>query len=106
MGDGTELEIGAQSRAAVQVAQLAEPLKQTLTSLGQGFEGAADGFKGASAAALAEAVTEWFTAAKDLIPTIGDYAQKLKAVDTTEAASDSRAVDRMSNIATRMGGPR
>ncbi|AWB93598.1 hypothetical protein [Aeromicrobium chenweiae] len=62
------------------------------------------GFKGASAAGLAEALTAWFTVAKELSPTLGEYATKLVQVDVSAAESDRRAQDAFSRISGRLTG--
>lgn len=104
---GTELEIGAQTRAAERLRDAVEPLQTTLTDLVTTIEGAADGFRGASAGGLVEALQEWLTVARDLSPVLDGYASRLTQVDVSNAGADERAVEAMARISGRMGqGPR
>ncbi|MBC7633922.1 hypothetical protein [Aeromicrobium sp.] len=102
---GTELEIGAQTRAATALTSATEPIRSTLSDLATSFEGAATGFKGASASALVEALTHWFEAANELPSIMHHYAANLMAVDTTEARSDIRSTESYGRLAGRLGGP-
>jgi len=102
----TQLQIGAQTEAARLVAAAIEPIQTTLQDLGSALEQAAPGFRGAAAGGLVEAVQAWFTAAGDLLPTLGDYAAKLVQVDQAEAQTESRQLESCSRLADRLGGAR
>ena len=102
----TQLQIGAQTEAARLVMETMEPIQTTLADLGTALEGASAGFKGAAAAGLAEALQAWFAAAGDLLPTLGEYAQKLVAVDQTEAQTETRQLESYNRLAQRLGGQR
>lgn len=102
----TQLQIGAQTEAARLVHEAIEPIQETLSDLGKTLEAASAGFTGGAAAGLAEAVQAWYTAAQDLLPTLGEYAQKLVAVDQTEARTESERLSSFSNLAERLGGTR
>jgi uncharacterized protein YukE len=101
----TELEIGAQTRAAGVLVDAIEPIQTAIKDLGTSLEGASGGFKGAAAGGLAMAVQAWFEAAAELPPILGQYASKLVLVDTTEGESDLRQQEAYGRIATRLGGP-
>ncbi len=101
---GTELQIGAQARAAGMVAGAIEPLQAALRDLGNDVAAASPGFRGAAAGGLGVALDAWFEAAADLLPTLNEYAQHLTAVDVTEAAADARQQAAFSRLASRLGG--
>ena len=101
---GTELEIGAQSRAAGLVMGAIDPINATLSDLNSAVAGAADGFRGAAASGLAEALTAWFDAAGELAPVLAEYARKLTEVDVAEAQTELTQRESYSRIATRLGG--
>jgi uncharacterized protein YukE len=101
MGD-TELEIGAQTRAAGYLIDAMDPVDRTIKDLAAAVEGAAGGFRGASSTALGEALTAWFTAAQELTPTLSAYAGKLVQVDVSEAEADRRAQDAFGRISGRL----
>src|SRR3954463_14779421 len=102
----TQLQIGRQSEAARLVADAVEPIQTTLKDLAASLEGASGGFRGGSAAGLAEALEAWFTAAGDPLPTLQEYAAGLVAVDRTEALTESQQQERYARLAGRLGGPR
>ena len=102
----TELQIGRQSEAAQMVVGAIEPIRTTLQDLATSLQGASGGFRGGSAAGLAEALEAWFTAAGELIPTLQEYAAKLVAVDRTEALTEAQEQERFARLAGRLGGPR
>jgi uncharacterized protein YukE len=101
----TELEIGAQTRAARAVAEGIPGITTVVQDLGTALEGSMSGFRGASAAAFVEAVTAWFEAAQDLGPTLADYAEKLVATDTAAARTETAQDERYQHLAARLGGP-
>lgn len=101
MGD-TELEIGAQSRAAGYLIDAMDPINRSIKDLADAVEAGSSGFRGSSAAGLGEALTAWFTAAKDLAPTLSAYAGKLVQVDVTEAEADLRAQEAFGRISGRL----
>lgn len=101
----TELQIGAQSRAAALVVEAVTPIDTALTDLANGISTQMSGFAGGAAAAFISAVEEWFTAAGELIPTLHGYAEKLVAVDATAAAQDQRQQEAYTRVAARLGGP-
>src|SRR4051794_4300548 len=102
----TQLQIGRQSEAARLVADAVEPIQTTLKDLAASLQGASGGFRGGSAAGLAEALEAWFTAAGDLLPTLQEYAARLVAVDRTEALTETQQQQRYVRLAGRLGGPR
>lgn len=102
----TQLQIGRQSEAARLVADAVEPIQTTLKDLAASLQGASGGFRGGSAAGLAEALEAWFTAAGDLLPTLQEYAARLVAVDRTEALTETQQQERYARLAGRLGGPR
>ncbi len=89
MGDRMMLELGAQTRAAQLVADAVPEVVDVLEGLGRQIDAAAGGFRGASAAGLAEALGEWFTAVKALPAVMSSYAAALAAVDRAAALADS-----------------
>ena len=101
---GTELQIGRQSEAAQLVVDAIEPIETTLKDLATTLQGASPGFQGGAAAGLGEALQAWFTAAGDLLPTLGEYATKLVAVDRTEAETEVRQQQSYARLAGRLGG--
>ena len=98
----TELEIGAQTRAAGHLVDAIGPVQDAISALADAVEAGSAGFRGASAAGLAEALTAWFTAAQGLTPALGDYAAKLTQVDVTEARADDRATEAFGRISGRL----
>jgi uncharacterized protein YukE len=102
----TQLRIGAQTEAARLVYEAIEPIQTTLKDLGASLEAASAGFRGAAASGLGEAVQAWFTAAEDLLPTLGHYAQKLVGTDQAEARTESAQLERYARLADRLGGAR
>lgn len=102
---GTELQIGAQARAAALVTGALPDVESTLRDLGAAVADASEGFRGGAAGALAEALSAWYDAAGDLIPTLSAYAAKLTAVDETAAETEQRQHAAYSRIAGRLGGP-
>lgn len=102
----TELEIGAQTRAACAVAEGIPGITTVVQDLGTALEGSMAGFRGASAAAFVEAVTAWFEAAQDLAPTLAGYAERLVATDTAAAQTETTQDQRYHHLAARLGGPR
>ena len=102
----TQLQIGRQSEAARLVVDAVEPIQTTLKDLATSLQGASGGFRGGSAAGLAEALEAWFTAAGDLLPTLQEYAARLVAVDRTEALTETQQQERYARLAGRLGGPR
>jgi len=101
----TELEIGAQTRAAGVLVDAIEPIQTAMKDLGTSLEGASSGFKGAAAGGLAMAVQAWFEAAAELPPILGQYASKLVQVDATEGETDLQQREAYGRIAMRLGGP-
>ena len=100
----TQLQIGAQADAARRVIAAIEPIQTTLQDLGTSLQDSADGFRGSAAAGLGEALEAWFTAAKDLMPTLNEYAEKLVAVDQAEATTEASQQARYAALASRLGG--
>lgn len=100
----TDLELGAQARAAGHLIDAIGPVDTTIRDLANAIEAGSGGFKGASAAGLSEALTAWFTAARELSPTLGEYAAKLVQVDVSAAESDRRAMDAFGRISGRLTG--
>ncbi|QWZ09457.1 WXG100 family type VII secretion target [Nocardioides panacis] len=100
----TELEIGAQTRAARLVADGAPAIMTVVQDLGTALEGSMSGFRGASAAAFVEAVTAWFEAAQDLGPALTGYAEKLVATDAAAARTETEQDARYQRLAGRLGG--
>lgn len=100
----TELELGAQTRAAQAVADGIPDVMKVVEDLGTTLEGAMSGFRGGSAAGLAEAVTAWFEAAQQLGPALATYAENLVATDTAAARNDDRQQQLFTSYASRLGG--
>jgi uncharacterized protein YukE len=101
---GTQLELGAQARAAARVDDAIGPIQTALSDLSDAVQGASDGFKGSAAAGLAEALRAWFEAADDLLPTLSEYAGHLVAVDVTEGQADQRQQQTYGRLTARLGG--
>jgi len=101
---GTQLELGAQARAAALVAGAIEPIQTSLSDVGNAVQAASGGFRGSAAAGLATALEAWFEAAGDLLPTLNAYAAHLTAVDVTEAQADQRQQDSYTRLSSRLGG--
>lgn len=101
---GTELEIGAQTRAAGVIAGTIEPIRTTLSDLGNSLSGSAGGFKGSAAVGLSIALEAWFDTAGDLLPVLNEYATHLMAVDSAEARAESRQLESFARLADRLGG--
>src|SRR5262245_13193107 len=101
---GTQLELGAQARAAVLVAGAIEPIQSSLSDVGTAVQVASGGFKGSAAAGLSTALEAWFEAAGDLLPTLNEYAGHLTAVDVTEAQADQRQQESYARLSSRLGG--
>jgi uncharacterized protein YukE len=98
----TELEIGAQARAAGHLIDAMDPIDRSIKDLADAVEAAAGGFRGASANALGEALTAWCTAAQELSPTLSAYAGKLVHVDVSAAEADRRAQEAFGRISGRL----
>jgi uncharacterized protein YukE len=98
----TELEIGAQARAAGYLIDAMDPIDRSLKDLAAAVEASAGGFRGASSTALGEALTAWFTAAQELSPTLSAYAGKLVQVDVSAAEADRRAQEAFGRISGRL----
>lgn len=92
-----QLRVGAQTRAARRVATQVPEVAGAYQDLAKTIEAAAPGFRGASAAALAEALRGWFTAAEDLPRILNEYAAKLAEVDRTTAATDAKGSGALSS---------
>ncbi|MEV7397653.1 hypothetical protein [Aeromicrobium sp. NPDC092404] len=101
----TELEIGAQTRAAGVLIDAIDPIRTALQDLATSLECAAGGFKGASAGGLATAVQAWFEVATELPAILDLYATKLVEVDSTEGRTDLQQREEYGRIATRLDGP-
>ena len=101
----TDLELGAQARAAGHLIDAIGPIDSSIRDLANSIDAGSGGFKGASSAGLAQALTVWFTAAKELSPTLSEYATKLVQVDLNAAGSDKRAQDAFGRISGRLTGP-
>jgi len=87
MTGSTELELGAQTRAAAVVEGAINPVQQALHDLERVWESERPGFRGAAAAGFAEAVDAWLDAARDLVPALGGMAHGLLRTDATAAAA-------------------
>lgn len=107
MGDRMMLELGAQTRAAQLVADAVPEVVGVLDGLGRQISAVAGGFRGASAAGLAEALGEWFTAVKALPAVMSSYAAALAAVDRAAAAADATGADALTDGGSGLDmGPR
>ena len=84
----TELEIGAQARAAGYLIDAMDPIDRTLKDLAAAVEASAGGFRGASSNALGEALSA--------------YAGKLVQVDVSAAEADRRAQEAFGRISGRL----
>lgn len=104
MSEGTELEIGAQARAAERVRQAVPAVEDALDALATAVGTASTGFRGAAAGALGEALEEWYLAAGDLVPCLGAYAEKLLAVDVAAAEAEQRQAAAHQRLLARLGG--
>ena len=101
---GTELELGAQTRAAQLVADGIPDVMQVVQQLGSALETGMTGFRGGAASGLAEAVTAWFEAAQALGPTLTTYAENLAATDVAAGTTDAGQQDRFTAFDARLGG--
>ncbi|NHC12940.1 WXG100 family type VII secretion target [Motilibacter deserti] len=102
----TQLELGAQARAAQTVQQALDPIQTTLSSLADALQSSGSGFAGGAAAGFAEAATAWFEAAQDLLPALQEYAGNLVATDVTAATTDAeQQAAYAARLAGRLGGP-
>ena len=101
---GTQLELGAQARAAALVAGAIEPIQTSLNDVSNAVQAASGGFKGSAAAGLGTALEAWFEAAGDLLPTLSEYAAHLAAVDVSEAEADQRQQQPYARLSSRLGG--
>ena len=101
---GTELELGAQSRAAAVLGNAIGPIQDVLKDLATSLEADAPGLRGASGSGLGKALSAWFEVATDLPEILGTYARNLVEVDVTEAKADAHSQDTFSRIAGRLGG--
>jgi len=101
----TELEIGAQARAAQTVQQALDPVQTTLRNLADALQSSGTGFAGNAAAGFADAATAWFEAAQDLLPTLQEYAANLVATDMTASTTDAeQQAAYAARLASRLGG--
>lgn len=101
----TEMQIGAQSRAANVVVSGIPELTAVVSDLGESLQSAITGFRGGASAAFVEAVTAWFEVAQDLAPALASYADRLVATDQAAAATESQEQARFARLADRLGGP-
>ena len=101
---GMQLKVGAQARAAVDVAAAQEPLQTLLTDLAMSVQGAAAGFTGAAAGAFYDAVGVWLEAAADLLPLLDEYGRSLVATDVLAARTDGAQSAGYGLLAARLGG--
>lgn len=95
MSDSFGLELGAQAQAARALLDRLPEIDRSLVTLGESIEAHAAGFRGASAAALAEALKAWFASAGQLSPALARYAYALLEVDRTVAAAEGRGTSRL-----------
>lgn len=100
----TEMELGAQTRAAAIVEDALVPLQETLRDLGRAVEAEQAGFRGGAAAGLAEAVGAWLESAYDLLPELGGMARALVDTDATAAATDAAQQESYARFAAALGG--
>ena len=99
----TQLQIGAQTEAARLVTGAIEPIQTTLQDLATALQGASPGFQGGAAAGLGEALQAWFTAAGDLLPTLGEYATSWSR-STGPRPRPRSGSSRLRRLAGRLGG--
>ncbi|GAA3794298.1 hypothetical protein [Cellulomonas soli] len=104
MAADTSMEVGAQALAASRVRQAVPEVLEAIDALSRAVGAAIPGFRGASAAALTEALDAWFTAAADLPPCLHAWADALVAVDTTAAEAEARQADTFLALTGRLGG--
>lgn len=100
----TQLQIGAQTRAAQIVASGVPDVLDVVENLGATLQGSMSGFRGGAAAGLAEAVTAWFEVANEIAPTLAGYAERLVATDIAAATTDAEQDQRYARLASRLGG--
>ncbi|MGH8869769.1 MAG: WXG100 family type VII secretion target [Actinomycetes bacterium] len=106
MSGSTELELGAQTRAAAVVQEALTPLQTTMRDLVSAIEAEQAGFRGGAAAGFAEAVGAWFEAAQDLLPTLAGMARSLAQTDVTAAQADAAQAASYERFAQLLGGGR
>lgn len=94
----TELEIGAQSRAAAMVRDGMIPVQEILGDLNSALVAASEGFRGNAAAALGGAVQAWFDAAVTIGPALAAFADNLVATDAAAAATEAATENRFARL--------
>ena len=104
MADHTELELGAQIRAAGTVADALPQVEQTLRDLTRELQTGLEGLRGASGAAFAAAVGAWLEVAAGLVPTLGYLAEGLVKTDLVEATTDAHGSASFSIIQSVLDG--
>ncbi|NTW41708.1 MAG: hypothetical protein HGA44_17820 [Cellulomonadaceae bacterium] len=104
MAADTSLEVGAQALAASRVREAVPEVLDAIDALSEAVGAATPGFRGASAAALTEALEAWFSAAADLPSCLHAWADALVAVDTTAAEAEARQAETFLALEGRLGG--
>ena len=102
--DRTELDLGAQTRAAAVVGDALTPLQDSLRRLASTIESEQHGFRGGAAAGFNEAARAWFEAAQDLLPALVKLQQGLVATDERVGRTDTKEAARFGRIGEVLGG--
>ncbi len=106
VSESLELEIGAQTRAAMSVHERMPTISALLEDLAAEVGAASSGFRGAAAGGLAEALEAWFTTAGAIPERLAAYAASLASVDQRTATSEDRSSQGYTTLQDRMGSGR
>lgn len=105
MGDvTTELDLGAQSRAAQIVAQAVPGLQDALKTGAEAIGAEVDGFTGSAAGAFYTALKAWYVVGSQIPQGVGRYALNLATTDANIGANQTSTVQSYSNARTRLSG--
>lgn len=99
----TELQVGAQTRAANLIGTALPDISQRLRQVGEDLEAQMTGFQGASAAAFAQAVSGWLESAAQLPGALSAYASKLIETDQAAATNDAQQSTGFTRLQGRLG---
>lgn len=99
MSDRTQIEIGAQTRAAQRVDAKQGEFQQQLTLLSGEVDGLRASYTGQSASSFFELAESWLDDARAIIAEFSSFSERLTRVDqATTAAEDEQAAAYRQNV--------
>lgn len=103
MGDTTtELQLGAQTKAAHTVELAVPDLGKALKTSAEGIQAEAAGFSGAAAGAFYTALKAWFQAGAQIPNGVSRYGASLAATDANVTANQTSTAQAYNTARTRL----